>query len=325
MFLASLSRDPRYQRPGCVKRGTACTWKFGTQNIYGKRQFFSPRGQLAWTTTQALKNKRGKEKERSPRLLEWGLRHGPSYITFHPIRGWPWAPPDTKLLRSAPGQGDGAAFPKIIIIPQRRPHHLPVKTRAIRACSSSLVKSHLNEGRALLGGRGEPSSAATCRIIVGQDYGAITVLYAAAIQLLKYKCWIATPGPTSTHNSPGWLLRVENKLELSICREGWKGNVAAGRRREGAGLGWLKIRQQRRAAGEYQGASDPEWRGLLSLWDALFIPAAAASVCIHIKRQRTSQLHSFIRKSITKEPARAAITCLQVILITEAETNYVVR
>lgn len=38
-----------------------------------------------------------------------------------------------------------------------------------------------------------------------------------------------------------------------------------------------------------------------------------------------SQLRSLIRKSVAKEPARAEITCLQVILITEAKTNYVVH
>lgn len=51
----------------------------------------------------------------------------------------------------------------------------------------------------------------------------------------------------------------------------------------------------------------------------------AACVWINIKRQRTIQLHSFIRRSIAKKPAWVEITCLQVISIAEPKTNYVVR
>lgn len=241
MSPASPRRDPHHQRAGYVKRGTAGTWKFGTQNIDGKRRFFSPRGQLAWTTNQAVQNKRGKEKKRSPWLLAWGgLRHGaPRCTALHPV----WGPagadlgahPDTELLRSAPAQGDSAAFPKIIIIPQRQPHHLPVKTGAIRARSSSLVKSHLNEGSALLGGRegGEPRSAAARGIIVGQDYRAITTLYAAAIQLLKYKCLSRAPNrnPPVLPAKPGdrrgskanWNYQFAGKAGRADAAAGWGG------------------------------------------------------------------------------------------------------
>lgn len=85
------------------------------------------------------------------------------------------------------------------------------------------------------------------------------------------------------------------------------------------------MRQRPRAAGGYQGVSDPEGRALLWLLHPLFILVAAPGAGVPIKRQRTSQPHQFMRKNIMEEPARAVITCLQVILITESKTNYVVH
>lgn len=76
---------------------------------------------------------------------------------------------------------------------------------------------------------------------------------------------------------------------------------------------------------EYQRVSHPKLRGLLWPPGALFMPETAARVRINIKRGRSSQLHSFIRRSAVKKPAWAEITCLQVIFVTEPKTNYVAR
>lgn len=83
------------------------------------------------------------------------------------------------------GQGDRAFFPEIIIIPQRWPCHLPIKPRAIRACSSSPIKSHLNEGNALSGvGAPQPHAG----LLYDKTPEPFMISCTAAIQLLQYKC-----------------------------------------------------------------------------------------------------------------------------------------
>lgn len=146
-----------------MKRGTACTWKFISQNISGKRQFFSPQGQPSWTTAQAVKKKRRKREKEKPQAPGTGttartteLRHPSSHLGTH--LGLTLG----SSQHQAPPLCSGAAFPKMFIIPQWQPHHLPAKPRAIRACSSSLVKSRINEGslRSGVGGSHAPQPRA---------------------------------------------------------------------------------------------------------------------------------------------------------------------
>lgn len=118
---------------GKGKRGTACPWKCSTQNIHGKRQHFSPPGELAW------KGKEGGKRKREAPAAGVGIRaHGAlSCSTLHP--GWEYsgADPGLILTLSSSSQPRNNIPPKLL----SWPHRLPAKPRATGACSSSLVKS----------------------------------------------------------------------------------------------------------------------------------------------------------------------------------------
>lgn len=208
------------------KTGTACPWKCSTQNIHGKRQHFSPPGELAW------KGKEGGKRKREAPDAGVGIRaHGAlSCSTLHP--GWEYSGADPGLILTL----SSSSQPRNNIPPNYCRGHtacLQNPERPERAPPASLNRVEMRAGPGSGVGAPQPRSG----IIVGQDYGAITVPY----PWLMHKCseWQLLVLPASTiPRADCCLWKASGNSQLA--GKAGRASVAARWRREGAGLGACK-------------------------------------------------------------------------------------